>query len=65
MSLHPTIAAALAEQRRRDLMSQASACRLARTARPGNSRNPVRRPRIVRALRATAAASAIAVGRSS
>ena len=59
MSLHPTITAALADQHRRDLMSQASACRQARAARQSRPRNPVRRPLIVRALGA-AVASAIA-----
>jgi hypothetical protein len=60
MYLHPALAPDLAEQRRRDLTSQAGACRQARTARPGSPRNPARRPRIVRALRAAAAAAAIA-----
>jgi len=60
MSIHPALAPALAEQHRRDLTSQASACRLARTARQDRPRNPSRRPLIVKALRAAAAASAIA-----
>ena len=51
MSLHPTITAALADQHRRDLMSQASARRLARTARQVSPRHPARRPLFVRALR--------------
>lgn len=65
MYTHPTITAALAEQHRRDLMSQASAsrqARQARAARQGSSRNPARRPLIVRALGTAAAASAIAAG---
>jgi len=60
MFIHPALAPALAEQHRRDLTSQASACRLARTARQDRPRNPSRRPLIVKALRAAAAASAIA-----
>jgi hypothetical protein len=56
MYIHPTTGAALAEQHRRDLMSQASASRQA------SSRNQARRPLIVRALGTAAAASAIAVG---
>ena len=65
MYTHPTITAALAEQHRRDLMSEASAsrqARQARAARQGSSRNPARRPLIVRALGTAAAASAIAAG---
>lgn len=65
MYTHPTITAALAEQHRRDLMSQASAsrqARQARAARQGSSRNPARRPLIVGALRTAAAATAIAAG---
>ena len=62
MSLHPTITAALADQHRRDLMSQASASRQARAARQARPRNSARRPLIVRALRTAAAASAIAAG---
>jgi len=68
MYTHPTITAALAEQHRRDLMSQASAsrqarqARQARAARQGSSRNPARRPLIVRALGTAVAASAIAAG---
>jgi hypothetical protein len=62
MYTHPTITAALAEQHGRDLMSQASASRQAPAARQGSSRNPARRPLIVRALRTAAAASAIAAG---
>ena len=73
MYTHPTITAALAEQHRRDLMSQASAARQARAARQGSSRNPARRPLIIRALRTAAAAisawtwklSAFIFGRSS
>ena len=42
MSLPPSIAAALAEQHRRDLLSQAEAYRLARTARR-NRPQPARR----------------------
>jgi hypothetical protein len=60
MSIHPALAPALAEQHRLDLTNQASACRLARTARQDRPRNPSRRPLIVKALRAAAAASAIA-----
>jgi len=60
MSLHPTMTAALADQHRRDLMSQASARRLARAARQDSPRNPARRPLFVRALRTAAAATAIA-----
>ena len=58
MFTHPAITASLAAQHRRDLITQASACRQARAAR--RTRSPVRRPLIVKALRATAAASAIA-----
>jgi hypothetical protein len=60
MSLHPTITAALADQHRRDLMSQASASRRARAARQARPRTQARRPLIIRALRTAAAASAIA-----
>ena len=60
MSLHPTITATLADQHRRDLMSQASASRQARAARQARPRTQTRRPLIVRALRTAAAASAIA-----
>lgn len=60
MFTHPAITASLAEQHRRDLITQASACRQARAARQSRSRNPVRRPLIVKALRAAAAAAAIA-----
>jgi hypothetical protein len=62
MYTHPTITAALAEQHRRDVMSQASAPRQARAARQAPSRNQARRPLIVRALSTAAAASAIAAG---
>jgi hypothetical protein len=62
MYIHPTTGAALAEQHRRDLMSQASASRQASAARQASSRNQARRPLIVRALGTAAAASAIAVG---
>ena len=44
MYIHPTTGAALAEQHRRDLMSQASASRQARAARQASSRNQARRP---------------------
>jgi hypothetical protein len=60
MYIHPTTGTALAEQHRRDLMSQASASRQARAARQSSSRNPSRRPLIVGALRTATAASAIA-----
>jgi hypothetical protein len=60
MSLHPTITAALADQHRRDLMSQASASRQARAARQARPRTQARRPLIIRALRTATAASAIA-----
>jgi hypothetical protein len=62
MYTHPTITAALAEQHRRDLMSQASASRQARAARQASPRNQARRPLIVRALGTAAAAAAIAAG---
>lgn len=62
MYIHPTTGAALAEQHRRDLMSQASASRQARAARQASSRNQARRPLVVRALRTAVAASAIAAG---
>ena len=62
MYIHPTTGAALAEQHRRDLMSQANASRQARAARQARPRNSARRPLIVRALRTAAAASAIAAG---
>jgi hypothetical protein len=62
MYIHPTTAAALAEEHRRDLMSQASASRQARAVRQARPRNSARRPLIVRALRTAAAASAIAAG---
>lgn len=62
MYIHPTTGAALAEQHRRDLMSQASASRQARAARQASSRNQARRPLIVRALGTAVAASAIAAG---
>jgi hypothetical protein len=62
MYTHPTITAALAEQHRRDLMSQASASRQARAARQASPRDQARRPLIVRALGTAVAASAIAAG---
>ena len=62
MSLHPTITATLADEHRRDLMSQATASRQARAARQARPRASTRRPMIVRALRTAAAASAIAAG---
>jgi hypothetical protein len=57
MSLHPTIAAALADEHRRDLTARAEACRLARTVRssrpaPGARAGIVRQ--LVTAVRRTA-----------
>ena len=51
MSMHPTITAALAEQRRRDLTARAETYRIARAARPAPAR-PVRIiPNLIRAAR--------------
>jgi hypothetical protein len=47
MSLPPSIAAALAEAHRRDLLSQAEACRLARTARRTRPQPARRVPRLM------------------
>jgi hypothetical protein len=47
MSLPPSIAAALAEQHRRDLLSQAEAYRLARTARRTRPQPARRTPRLM------------------
>lgn len=60
MSIHPALAPALAEQHRRDLISQASACRQAQAARQDRPRNQSRRVLTIKALRATAAAVALA-----
>ena len=53
MSVHPTITAALAEQRRRDMTARAEAYRIARAARAG-SPTPARTPRIIPQLIAAA-----------
>ena len=50
MSMHPTIATALAEQRRRDMISSAQTQRTARAARP----SPARPVRIIQNLIAAA-----------
>jgi hypothetical protein len=60
MFTHPTITQALAEQHRSDLINQASAYRLARTARQARSQKQPRPRLVIRALRATAAAAALA-----
>jgi hypothetical protein len=65
MFTHPAITAALADQHRRDLTAQASACRLARAARDsrrGRSPQPRRRTGLLKTIRraATAAAAAAA-----
>jgi hypothetical protein len=52
MSMPPSIAAALAEQHRRDLLSQAEACRLARTARRNRPRPARRVPRLMMTIAA-------------
>lgn len=52
MSLPPSIAAALAEQHRRDLLSQAEAYRLARTARRTRPQSAGRTPRLMMTIRA-------------
>ncbi len=52
MSLPPSIAAALAEQHRRDLLSQAEAYRLARTARRNRPQPARRAPRLMMTIRA-------------
>jgi hypothetical protein len=52
MSLPPSIAAALAEQHRRDLLSQAEAYRLARTARRTRPQSARRPPRLMMTIRA-------------
>jgi len=51
MSLPPSIAAALAEQHRRDLLSQAEAYRLARTARRTRPQSARRTPRLMMTIR--------------
>ena len=43
MFMHPAITAAVADQHRRDLIAQADADRLARTARQGRPRRPASR----------------------
>jgi hypothetical protein len=64
MFTHPAITASLAEQHRRDLITQAEASRLARAARncratrPGRPSTPRRRTGPVRAIRRAAAAAA-------
>jgi len=55
MSLSPSIAAALAEQHRRDLLSQAEAYRLARTARRTRPQPARRTPRLMMTIRSRAA----------
>jgi hypothetical protein len=56
MSIHP----AIAKQRRRDVIAQADACRLARTARQGRSRRPISQVRTTRRVVITAAAACMA-----
>jgi hypothetical protein len=51
MSLPPSIATALAEAHRRDLLSQAEACRLARTARRNRTQPARRAPRLMMTIR--------------
>jgi hypothetical protein len=60
MYRHPTITTAVAQQHRRDLLSQASAGRQARAVRQSSPRTPARRPLIVKALRTAAAVAAVA-----
>ena len=66
MSMHPAIAAALADQHRQDLTAQANAYRLARAARncqptrPGPSSQPRRLTNPVQAIRRVVAAVAAA-----
>ncbi len=66
--MHPAITAQIAEQHRRDLVTQADAYRLARTARncrptpPRRPSSPLGRTGPVRALRRAAATAAAAAG---
>lgn len=62
MFTHPSITASLAEQHRRDLISQAGAACSSRATRPGRPSTPRRRTGLVQAIRraATAAAAAAA-----
>jgi hypothetical protein len=53
MSMHPTIAAAVAEQHRRDMIADAEAHRIARAARAGRP-TPPRPMRIILQLMAAA-----------
>ena len=57
MSMHAAITTALAEQHRRDLIAQADACRLARTARQSRPRHPVSALLTTRRVVTTAAAA--------
>ncbi len=60
MFTHPTITQALAEQHRSDLINQASTYRLAKTARQARPQKQPRPRLVIRALRATGAAAALA-----
>jgi hypothetical protein len=55
MSLPPPIAAALADQHRRDLLSQAEAYRLARAARRTRPQSARHTPRLMMSIRSRAA----------
>jgi len=57
MFMHPAVATAIADQHRRDLIAQADADRLARTASQGHARRPASPSRTAKCVIATAAAA--------
>ena len=60
MLMNPTITTAIADQHRRDLITQADAYRLARAARPGRPRRPATPLLTTRRVVSTAAAACTA-----
>jgi hypothetical protein len=65
MFTNPDITAAVAAERRRDLLARADAYRLARATarRPPDSRSPAIAPRLARIIRRTATAAAAGIAR--
>jgi hypothetical protein len=60
MFMHPAITTAIADQHRRDLITQAGTCRLACTARQGRPRRPASPVLTTRRVLTTAAAACTA-----